>query len=94
MRSRQIDRASALQYLPEILALNVHVIRLAALLPDALRISLDSDISVYDACYLSLAKIMHAWLITADRRLIDKVRGRAGGPDVVYIGDLDGLPRG
>jgi predicted nucleic acid-binding protein len=34
-----------------------------------------SDLSVYDSCYISLAEGLNAKMVTADRRLLDKLRG-------------------
>lgn len=42
---------------------------LSALAGPALRLSLDRDLSVYDACYLALAEATGATLVTADRGL-------------------------
>jgi len=60
----QIGRA-----LHEILRLSLTVRPLSALVGPALRLSLDRDLSVYDACYLALAEATGATLVTADGRL-------------------------
>ncbi|RLI92680.1 MAG: hypothetical protein DRO94_01470 [Candidatus Altiarchaeales archaeon] len=39
------------------------------------KLALDLDITIYDACYVALAEILGCKLITADRNLFNKVRG-------------------
>ena len=52
------------------------------LIEDALKASITSGLSIYDAVYFVLAKRLGATLITADRRLVDKVKAEINVEDV------------
>jgi len=47
---------------------------------EALRISLGHGVAVYDAAYLAASKRLQAPLYTADRRLIEALRGSGFQP--------------
>ena len=52
------------------------------LIEEALEASIVSGLSIYDAVYVTLAKRLEATLITADRRLVDKVKAEIDVEDV------------
>jgi len=52
------------------------------LIEDALKASMSTRLSIYDAVYFSLAKRLKATLITADRRLVDKVKSEINVEDI------------
>jgi predicted nucleic acid-binding protein len=52
------------------------------LIEDALKASITSGLSIHDAVYFTLAKRLGATLITADRRLVDKVKAEIRVEDV------------
>ena len=52
------------------------------LIEDALKVSMSTGLSIYDAVYFSLAKRLEATLITADRRLVDKVKSEINVEDI------------
>jgi predicted nucleic acid-binding protein len=56
------------------------------LLLTALDLSLDRNISVYDACYAALAEELKLPLLTADQKLLRKLEH--SGIDVRFLGDL------
>ena len=51
----------------------------------ALALSLQYDLSVYDACYLALASLIGSPLVTADRKFARKMSG--SDLPVIWIGD-------
>ncbi|WP_158258497.1 type II toxin-antitoxin system VapC family toxin [Rhodopila globiformis] len=57
-----------------------HLIPLAPLAPRAVAISRDLDHPVYDCFYLALAEDRHATLVTADGRLLNRLRGTQWAP--------------
>jgi len=52
------------------------------LIEDALKASMSTGLSIYDAVYFALAKRLEATLITADRRLVDKVKSEINVEDI------------
>jgi predicted nucleic acid-binding protein len=56
------------------------------LLPSALDLAVDYDITVYDASYVVLAHDLRFPLITADRKLLRKLAGSSF--DIRWLGDL------
>lgn len=68
-KAGRLTRDQIARALHEVLRLSLTVRPLSALAGPALRLSLDRDLSVYDACYLALAEATGATLVTADRGL-------------------------
>jgi predicted nucleic acid-binding protein len=54
----------------------------------ALALSLEHDLSVYDACYAALASLTNSTLVTADRKLARKLS--ASTHHVIWLGDWTG----
>jgi len=44
------------------------------LMKRAVTVARDSDLSIYDSCYIALAEQLNVTMVTADRRLRDKTR--------------------
>ncbi len=61
--------------------INIRLVPQEDLLEDALRLALDTNITVYDALYCALARREDAELITEDRRL----RNALDGTDIRYL---------
>jgi predicted nucleic acid-binding protein len=57
-----------------------------ALLDAAFAIAVAAGITVYDALYISLAELLHAPCITADRRLVEALAGGQFGASVLWVG--------
>lgn len=65
--------ANARQDIADLLALRLQTISAADLLPDALDLALQYDITAYDGCYAALAQQLALPLITADAPLARKL---------------------
>ena len=65
---------------------NVTLHPIGDLIERAMRAALDIDHPVYDCLYLACAEVMESRLITADKKLANKVAGSSLGTDVRYIG--------
>ncbi len=77
------DRVAGLCKIPVIEA------PLAGLAAEAARLSAELGITVYDTLYLALALKLGAPLVTADRKLFERARGRAEIASlVVWLGDI------
>lgn len=61
--------------------INIRLVPQEVLLEDALRLALDTDITVYDALYCALARREDAEIITEDRRL----RNALDNTDIRYL---------
>lgn len=73
--------------LADLRQLNFSVVATDDLLPHAFGLAVDHDLTVYDACYVALADLLELPLLTADERLVNKLRGNAY--DIRWIGDLE-----
>ena len=73
-----------IQFLQELVLVRYATRDLAS---DALGIAIDKAISVYDACYVALAKQRNAPLVTADQRLVRVFAD--SGYRVLWLGALD-----
>ena len=59
-----------------------------SIIPDAVRLSLDLNHSVYDCVYLALANRINATMITADTRFARAVAGTEYGGSVITLESL------
>lgn len=73
VRSGDLTPPAAIRRLEFVLALPFQVRALEVLAPAAFAVALERGLSVYDACYASLAEAEDAVLVTADRRLSEAV---------------------
>jgi predicted nucleic acid-binding protein len=73
VRSGDLTPPTAIRRLEFVRAFPFEVRALDALAPAALAVALECGLSVYDACYASLAEVEDAVLVTADRRLAEAV---------------------
>lgn len=60
--------------LTALLALALYTIPSSAILDEAMRLALQVNISVYDACYAALAHKLDLPLITSDQKLVQKLQ--------------------
>ena len=84
-REVESDRAAAI--IDEIATAAWVVYSTRSLASDALSLSLARGISAYDASYLALAIRLDTICITADRKMVDKVRGIAAVKHVALLAD-------
>ena len=70
----------------ELKSLDLKVVSTAFLMPRALDLAVKWEITAYDACYLALAEELKAPLITADLKLLKRLKG--GQVSLKWIGDL------
>jgi predicted nucleic acid-binding protein len=84
-RRGRIDSAKAAEAIRDLLALEVQVLQSRELAGKAFSIATDSQISVYDACYVELANRLDIPLVTADRALFART---APALPVVWIGAI------
>lgn len=68
---------SALRDVTDLQELDLLTVSTADLLPQALELAIDQNITAYDACYAALAQRLELPLITADSVLADKLSGVA-----------------
>jgi predicted nucleic acid-binding protein len=72
-RAGGLTPPQALAQVEDLLALDLRVTPLAALVRPALDLATALDISVYDACYVALAGLLDLPLVTADARLVRRL---------------------
>jgi predicted nucleic acid-binding protein len=82
VRGGELAEEDARTKLSLIVELPLRVASLRSLSVDALAKSLELGLSVYDSCYVVLAEVADATLVTADRRLAAAIPQAAVLPDV------------
>lgn len=70
----------------ELKSLGLRTVSTALLMPRALELALKWEITAYDACYLALAEEIKGTLVTADQKLIKRVKN--GPVSLRWIGDF------
>jgi predicted nucleic acid-binding protein len=83
-REPRLSKEEAEHALVEFLATEITLYHTADLIIAALPLVYQHDIALYDAVYLALAQQLDVPLITADRRLHQRIRNL---PAVVWLGD-------
>lgn len=87
VRRFQYPVNDALNDIRDLRDLALDVISTADLLPEAFEIAVRHDITAYDACYVALANALAVPLVTADRKLANRVLSE--GFDVRVLADLE-----
>ena len=72
-----LDREDIIRAINALKKLGLWIVDTMELLEEAIRISFDSGITVYDAIYVALAKRIGGFLITYDKELLSKHRDLA-----------------
>lgn len=86
VRRLGLQQEAALHAISNLVKLPLHPVATTALLPGALALAIEKEVTAYDAGYVSLASRLNAPLVTADGKLIRKL-GECG-VDVRWLGDL------
>jgi predicted nucleic acid-binding protein len=85
-RLKELTRSEVEQITDAILSLPLKTEASKSLLPLAVDIAITYGITVYDASYLSLAKVYETTLITADRKLVDVLAKTDLKDSVIWLG--------
>ncbi|HLB12681.1 MAG TPA: type II toxin-antitoxin system VapC family toxin [Dehalococcoidia bacterium] len=83
-RAPRISPEQGMEAIGEFLSLGLKTVDTAELISDAYLLVHRHDCAFYDALYLALAQILDAPLITADRKLYQRISEL---PKVIWIGD-------
>ena len=85
-RLKELTHSEAEEITDAILSLPLMIGASKSLLPLAVDIAIACGITVYDASYLSLAKVYETTLITADRKLVDVLAKTDLKDSVIWLG--------
>ena len=85
-RLKELTRSEVEEITDAILSLPLKIESSQPLLPLAVDIAITYGITVYDASYLSLAKVYETTLITADRKLVDVLAKTDLKDSVIWLG--------
>jgi len=85
-RLKELTHSEAEEITDAILSLPLMIEASKSLLPLAVDIAIACGITVYDASYLSLAKVYETTLITADRKLVDILAKTYLKVSVIWLG--------
>jgi predicted nucleic acid-binding protein len=85
-RLKELTHSEAEEITDAILSLPLMIEASKSLLPLAVDIAIACGITVYDALYLSLAKVYETTLITADRKLVDVLAKTDLKDSVIWLG--------
>jgi len=85
-RLKELTRSEAEQITNAILSLPLKMEASRSLLSLAVDIAIAYGITVYDASYLSLAKVYETKLITADRKFVEALAKTDLKDDVIWLG--------
>jgi len=85
-RLKELTRSELEEITDAILSLPLKIEALKSLLPLAVGIAIAYGMTVYDASYLSLAKVYETTLITADRKLVDVLAKTDLRDSVTWLG--------
>ncbi|HOC31594.1 MAG: type II toxin-antitoxin system VapC family toxin [Armatimonadetes bacterium] len=84
----ELSDAEAREVLAALLTIGLRTVSSEHLLSHALEIALETECTVYDALYLALAATHDIALVTADRRLYDRIRIGPLMPHVLWVEDV------
>jgi len=85
-RLKELTRSEVEEITDAILSLPLKMEASKPLLPLALDIAIACGITVYDAIYVSLAKVYETTMITADRKLVDVLAKTDLKDSVIWLG--------
>ena len=85
-RLKELTRSEAEEITDAILSLPLKIEASRSLLPLTVDIAIAYGITVYDASYLSLAKVYETTMITADRKLVDVLAKTDLKDSVIWLG--------
>jgi len=86
-RLKELTRSEVEEIADAMLSLPLKIESSQPLLPLALDIAIAYGITVYDAVYVSLAKVYEATLITADRKFVDVLAKTDLKDSVIWLGN-------
>lgn len=86
LRLKELTRSEVEEIIDAVLLLPLKIEASRFLLPLAVDIAIAYGITVYDALYLSLAKIYETTMITADRRLVDVLAKTDLKDSIIWLG--------
>jgi predicted nucleic acid-binding protein len=73
VRRKELSPTQGRQLVADMSRVAVEVVAMGGLLPDALAVALRTNITVYDAMYLTLAVRLETKVITGDERFADRI---------------------
>lgn len=86
-RMKELIRSEAEEIVDAIVSLPLEIETSKALLPFAVDLGLAYGITVYDAIYVSLAKVHETILVTADKKLVEIMGKTDFKKHVAWLGD-------
>jgi predicted nucleic acid-binding protein len=86
-RLKELTRSEVEEITDAVLSLPLKIEASKSLLPLAVNIATAYGITVYDASYLSLAKVYETTLMTADRRLVDVLAKTDLKDSITWLGN-------
>ena len=86
-RRKELTRSEAEEIVDAIVSVPLEIETSKALLPFAVDLGLAYGITVYDAIYVSLAKIHQTILVTADKKLVEIMGKTDFKKHVAWLGD-------
>ena len=88
VRRNEISKDRAAELLKDFYRLPVKTHASKTLVQTAWEVALEAGVSIYDALYLSLAYKRDCSLVTADRKLYDRVKAAYPQTETVWLEDL------
>jgi len=85
-RLKELTHSEVEEITDAVLSLPLKIEASKSLLPLAVNIAIAYGITVYDASYLSLAKVYETTLMTADRRLVDVLAKTDLKDSIIWLG--------
>ena len=85
-RLKELTRSEVEEIIDAVLSLPLKIEAPRSLLPLAVDIAIAYGITVYDAFYLSLAKVYETTMITADRRLVEALAKTDLKDSIIWLG--------
>jgi predicted nucleic acid-binding protein len=88
-RMKELTRSEVEEITDAIISLPLKIEASKPLLPLAIDISIAYGITVYDAMYVSLARVYETTMMTADRKLVDSLAKTDLKGGIVWLGHCD-----